>query len=71
MIHSRFEVGRKKAVNRTAGERQRLAHKVKREMKVCNHLKLLPHFLSSLSLLTSLPHLPLPAFNFPSPGCST
>eukprot|EP00731_Ephydatia_muelleri_P020309 Em0013g36a len=28
-----FEGGRKKAVNRTAGERQRLAHKVKREMK--------------------------------------
>ena len=55
MNHSRFEV-RKKAVNRTAGERQRLAHKVKREMKVCNHWKLLPHFLSS----PSSPHLQLP-----------
>ena len=33
----RYEVGRKKAVNRTVGERQRLVHKVKREMKVGNH----------------------------------
>ena len=35
MIPCSYEVGRrKKPVNRSANERQRLVHKVKREMKV-------------------------------------